>query len=1277
MATTPTTANPLPTPSPVDALRTGIGFGDVVQRVSGIIPLQELRDLQRAQDELRMSTGGGTDAWKLYNEEIRKLRDNTSMSRSEATSFYAAVLSGSSAITMTTAEITKLGTALNHAFGPDVEQYQRTLDSFWSRFPEYARSSQQGQVTLSSLSAAYREFGQQGYQAVLSTNSHIGSLRNLDQMLKTIQRSSTDARLGVVQGLPIQTMIGEYNSLNKVLKESVSQMVLMARISTETQLAIAGLKMVRGVYQQYTGGGFPSHTAGSPSTGGGIGTAAATVSATTAASRIAKLKAGINGNWKEIAIQIGIVTAMEQILTPDSYSRQFIGWGWDKITGQKPGAANDPKTKIIDQIKSGNAGNLLLSRQELTGIYSPESAASTDRNLANRVGDFNRIKASESQNIAIQQAVFDQGKAEADRLSSLGEAYLKTKDGQEKYADALYKAMLATDKIEESNYKIIQAQKGVTEAYDSQVRRSSLDLQYGQTRRDIIKDLMPGSWQAQMQATQGVIASAMDVAQEAMKKAEGIKNTSGEGSSEYKTARNEAQAAVGAAVREIQFVRRSWLEQMQGQAMNLPSGTYTATGAPVGGLKPGDSIRGMPSFAATFGPGYNDFAPLAKDANGKFTGRSQHGTYEEEFGKMAGMIWGREPLEQFTSGALDPIKRTADATEGTRALLQQALGGGKDAPSATTTNPHMPHLAGGGGFYTSGPMTMMVGDNPGGVEHVSVTPISGIGVTQGIPGGMAFGGGVNWSSEQVRQLMSQEHLFSRSQMEELLEVSPEEAAKLAGLGPSASWLSSSRQVATIAEGAPLKTASDFAKIEQMAVAANQQVAGRTSVPLSVDVPSDIMQQVRAAREIENRTVQVQVGNVARRAAAQEAIESTEKVAKPGMLSRLFKGGGWKSPAQLAAALTTDLIIEHTMKDGAAKDWTQFGSAMGFAAGPALLGGAALASAPITVPAAGAGFLTGKFIQWRDLAAVGRQSDARAEYEKSEAPLKAILWLRSHGRNKEADAIRSSLPIQPLMPLVPMLHYGPDGHISDTGGFTTGMGGSTGAFQEGLKASVPFLPTAAKTGSTEALNKTVATPFITVPAEHKMAPLPVTKVRLTSDPRYGYAFSYDPRQGPSTGLANFGRENPIDQPNFTTPVDIERVAAQIVPILKRDRKRDLPLSGHDWREGTGYHSAGGFGDHHNPFLGGLTGDPRHALEGHLTNRSITALSNGRTSRQDLIARDGYHGGSRGALGGADQPGGGDGGGHKALLTQIVSELKKSNATQKEIREALASVGIILR
>lgn len=54
-------------------------------------------------------------------------------------------------------------------------------------------------------------------------------------------------------------------------------------------------------------------------------------------------------------------------------------------------------------------------------------------------------------------------------------------------------------------------------------------------------------------------------------------------------------------------------------------------------------------------------------------------------------------------------------------------------------------LAGGGEFYTRGPQMIMVGDNPGGVERVTVEPISGRGQTRMLGGGtlaMAGGGSI-------------------------------------------------------------------------------------------------------------------------------------------------------------------------------------------------------------------------------------------------------------------------------------------------------------------------------------------------------------------------------------------------------------------------------------------------------------------------------------------------------------------------------------------------------
>lgn len=49
--------------------------------------------------------------------------------------------------------------------------------------------------------------------------------------------------------------------------------------------------------------------------------------------------------------------------------------------------------------------------------------------------------------------------------------------------------------------------------------------------------------------------------------------------------------------------------------------------------------------------------------------------------------------------------------------------------------------AGGGSFVTSGITNITVGDNPGGRELVTVTPLSGTGTTRPVPGGIAMAGG--------------------------------------------------------------------------------------------------------------------------------------------------------------------------------------------------------------------------------------------------------------------------------------------------------------------------------------------------------------------------------------------------------------------------------------------------------------------------------------------------------------------------------------------------------
>lgn len=54
---------------------------------------------------------------------------------------------------------------------------------------------------------------------------------------------------------------------------------------------------------------------------------------------------------------------------------------------------------------------------------------------------------------------------------------------------------------------------------------------------------------------------------------------------------------------------------------------------------------------------------------------------------------------------------------------------------------HIFGFAGGGEFYTKGPMPIMVGDNPGGIEKVTVEPISGRGTSGLKNGNLALAGG--------------------------------------------------------------------------------------------------------------------------------------------------------------------------------------------------------------------------------------------------------------------------------------------------------------------------------------------------------------------------------------------------------------------------------------------------------------------------------------------------------------------------------------------------------
>jgi hypothetical protein len=97
---------------------------------------------------------------------------------------------------------------------------------------------------------------------------------------------------------------------------------------------------------------------------------------------------------------------------------------------------------------------------------------------------------------------------------------------------------------------------------------------------------------------------------------------------------------------------------------------------------------------------------------------------------------------------------------------------------------------GGSAFVTSGPMTMKVGDNPGGIEAVTVTPLSGMGHTVLGPNAASFGGGTD-------SLIADKDAKPDTPMVTLAPAAAAEAATIAGMTGAAD-LSSAEGVFTAA-----------------------------------------------------------------------------------------------------------------------------------------------------------------------------------------------------------------------------------------------------------------------------------------------------------------------------------------------------------------------------------------------------------------------------------------------------------------------------------------------
>jgi hypothetical protein len=96
-------------------------------------------------------------------------------------------------------------------------------------------------------------------------------------------------------------------------------------------------------------------------------------------------------------------------------------------------------------------------------------------------------------------------------------------------------------------------------------------------------------------------------------------------------------------------------------------------------------------------------------------------------------------------------------------------------------------FGGGGDFITKGPTLLLVGDNPGGIERVTVEPISGKGKTKifnptkvsGLNGGIAMAGGGTLTVQAAQQQRQMQQLIDSQQIQPVLILQDFEYAKQA------------------------------------------------------------------------------------------------------------------------------------------------------------------------------------------------------------------------------------------------------------------------------------------------------------------------------------------------------------------------------------------------------------------------------------------------------------------------------------------------------------------
>ena len=912
-----------------------------------IIPYRELVQLQQAEDQLKRAIGGSNEAILAQNEALKQLHDSSRMSQAEGIEFFATIREGVSSVTMTTEQIAKLGRQLDSALPGQAAAAGRSLQQLWDRFPEHQMAMQRGVVSLTALAEAYRTSGQAGFDAASSIVGYSSSLSTLQQKLRGITNAGIDASAALSKDMGVERWVGGAERVLRSFSGVTAEIKTSLSMAKDLGLALASFSVAKHLYQGQVMGGHSTGVAGasvftrgqtpmSPLfvsvVGGGVGIGGGGYAAggplipnptrSPSGMILPPGQTPASAGWLKTQWGNPIIQAVAATIIIEGAT--ILGSKVDEWFTHKR-ADKTPQENLQESIRQalesqrsrggGSTGYLTagsgmgVSREAFYAMGHSDTMDSLNRQLSETTKSLQEKSTASDQAQPILNAEFSARRAAVDNIEERIRRGESTASIEGEYASALAQLNEVFNKQKTSSLELIKREQENLSIYDRRIALLKTNTGMANVQRDILQQLMPGNFGMNMQATMAVANAKMAEAEEARRKADSVKTSD----PLHKTLMLEAAQAASDALKEVTYFRRSIIEQMGSQAMNLTSGTYTQTGAPLGGLKPGDSIRGMPSIASWAGSGYSDFAPLAKGKDGKFVGRQDHGTFESEFGgrfgAMAGMAQGYLPVladmamkgetsnihlasidgniqklvgapstpnqpraqTQPSGGSANsigapPLPHTVDykntgsvaggaskgaligastgafvgglPTFGIGALPGAAIGAiggaiingtaraiigdgldlgdsavrsnyqewllwqsGGDAEKrarvekwiseqfkttdplilgsivtkkeggfktfkevSTSQSPERPSFAGGGDFYTNGPMTMTVGDNPGGVERVSVTPVSGRGVTRGIPGGMAFGGGTPDRTLQNMQDMTPDEAASVQRM---------------------------------------------------------------------------------------------------------------------------------------------------------------------------------------------------------------------------------------------------------------------------------------------------------------------------------------------------------------------------------------------------------------------------------------------------------------------------------------------------------------------------------